>query len=447
MGFHSLEYYGEEVTAENIASIIWDEQTTEIGWLFWWDEAKAIVAQLLAMYGDYDFIASPIGWPNAWHTIITESGEKFVWRNLPGSAITGKDVFLGQDKYINVKLMEQELLRLKELWVEPNIKIAEWSHALFTSFHGRMDWAIEDAKKENGNNIGTTKSGMWPWVATRWLRNGITLEKLHKMSRSDISIAVKELTAPFNSDFIWNLEDIESEIVEQQSILNRLIDQWNTEIVDSMFAREAFHKWMKWLIEAAQSKNLGMHGGSYPNNTPTHTHFSWAMWSLEIPPIPWRTGKVGVLKTISSKVGIHDFPEQISNIFPELLEQEEAFAAATWEYWSMSGRMRQLWFLDIARLANDVKYNPYITSISLRKMDVLKQFKEILWFDEFPVVTDYDKSWKPKLTMLPYDDKILIDTIKKKIDEIAWGKKWTNMPFILWYGRKASESTVVLPDA
>ena len=444
MGLQSHDYYGEKVTPENIKPLT-EKQVKVVVWWFWWDESKWTHAEVLAENGDYELLVSPIGWPNAWHTITLENGEKFVWRNLPGSAITGKDVFLGQGKYVNVELMEDELLRLKELWAEPKIKIAKWSHALFWSFHGRMDGSIEDAKKENGNNIGTTGSGMWPGVATRWLRSGITMERLEKMSLSDIAIAQKELIAPFNPDFIWSMDHIKHEMGYQQYRLKELIDQWRVQMVDDTYAQQAYIDWLKMLVEWAQSDPLGMFAGSYPNNTSTDTSFLWIMSSLLINPTLDRVWVDWILKIISSKVWIHQFLEQISKIYPELLLSEEEFARLTWEFWSMSGRMRQLWFFNVVRLVNDILNNPYIETIAIRKMDVLEQFGKTLWFKKLPVVTGYTKQGKPKLTRLPYDNKIIVDTIKKEIDEVVWNKRWTNMPFVLWHSPKASDSRIILP--
>jgi len=305
---NSPEYYGEEITPDNI-SPFWDKQVAVvIGW-FWWDESKWTQAELLARNIDYDLLVSPVGGPNAWHTITLENGKKFIWSNLPWSVVTGKDVFLGQWKYINTEWLEKELLQLKELWIESKIKIAQSAHALFSSFHGKLDWGIEDSKKENGNNIGTTKSGMWPWVATRALRNSITMWKLQTLSWNDLTVAVKELLEPFNYNLIPDIGDVYSQVVSYQERLNRLIDQWVVEMVDDMYGQKAYHAWWKALIEWAQSDPLGMYGWAYPSNTSTDTSFWWIFSSLWIVPTLDRVELNWVLKIISSKVGHENFDQ------------------------------------------------------------------------------------------------------------------------------------------
>lgn len=441
---NSSEYYGEEITPDNI-SPFWDKQVAVvIGW-FWWDESKWTQAELLAKNIDYELLISPVGWPNAWHTITMENGKKFIWSNLPWSVITWKDVFLGQWKYINTEWLKQELLQLKELWIESKIKIAQSAHSLYPLFHGRLDGSIEEAKKENGNNIGTTKSGMWPWVATRWLRNSITMWKLQMLWWDDLKVAVKELMEPFNPNFIPDEDQIITEIKKHQSILNLLIDEGVAEIVDDMYAQQGYHAWWKSLIEWAQSDPLGMYGWAYPSNTSTDTSFWWIFSSLWIVPTLDRVELNWVLKIISSKVGIHEFLERISNMYPGLLDKEIELARKTWEFWSISGRMRELWFFDMVRLANDIKNNPFITSIAIRKFDVLSDVRRILWLKELPVVTDYDSTGKPILTNLPFDDQIIIETMRNIIDEETWTNRWRDMTFIGWYGPKASDSRIIRP--
>ena len=439
----SINTIWEKMDSENIKQIS-EQQVTAVIWWGKWDEWKWGDAYNLALNIDYELVLWLIWWPNAWHTVIRDDWKKFVGHNLPGAALTGKEIFLGQGKYINIMWMFDEIINLQQLWVNTTINIACWAHCLFPSFHWILDGAIENAKKENWNDVGTTLSGMWPWVATRWLRNSIPIWKLLEFSNNDLKTCIKELLAPFNLDFFKNIKGIEDEIISHKLILNHLKSIWFIKIVNYDFASKKYQEGKKMIIEWAQSPSLWMYGWSYPYNTSTDTSFLGILSSAWIVPEIWRVWEILVAKVFPSAVWNHEFPERVSHIYPELLEKENKFWTETGEYWATTKRQRMVAFPSPALIAEYIKNDPYVTAISLRKLDVLTKFKEIIWFPELPIITWYDESWKPLITNSSYNPEEVINTYKETINNIVWNEKWTNLPFILWFGPKPKESRLLI---
>ena len=136
----------ENINPESLKDIS-KYQVISVMWWGKWDEWKWWDALALATHIDYEYILWLIWWPNAWHTAIKDNWDKFVWHNLPGSALTWKNIFLGQGKYINIKWLQSEIKKLNDLWVNPKINIAYSAHCLFSSFHWTLDGSIENSKK------------------------------------------------------------------------------------------------------------------------------------------------------------------------------------------------------------------------------------------------------------------------------------------------------------
>lgn len=440
----SMNTFWEEMNHEN-TKLISECQVITIVWWGKWDEWKWWDAYNLALNWEYEMILSVIWWPNAWHTAIRDDWKKFVWHNLPWAALTWKEVFLWQGKYINIEWLNEEVMNLINLWIKPNIKIAYWAHCLFPSFHWWLDGAIETAKWKNWNAVGTTLSGMWPWVASRWLRNSIPIWKLQKLSKSDIKICVKELTEPFNPDFIPNKEEIEPEIIEHQFILKDLIDSWIVEIVEDDFATNMYQDWVQLIIEWAQSPSLWMYGWSYPYNTSTDTSFLGILSSAWIVPEIWRVWEILVVKVFPSAVWNHEFQERVSHVYPELLSKEMQFWAATGEYWATTKRARMVGLPSPALVAEYIRKDPYVKAVSLRKLDVLTQFQKIVWLSKLPVVAWYNQNWKPIISQVNYNPKELVSIYRNIIDDVVWDNKWTNLPFILWFGPRPKDSRILNP--
>lgn len=434
---------GAEINEETLASLK-PYQMVVVMWWGKWDEGKWGDAYMLAEneYLDYELIISAVWGPNAWHETYGRDGRLFVWHNLPGAALTWKQVFLWQGKLIGIPWMIEEINELKNLDVKPRIKIASWAHCIFEWLQKRLDGAIEDFKSQNGNQVWTTKSWVWPAEALRAFRSSFTMWRLLIVEWEELETQVKELIAPFKEDFIFSYEEILSEILEHQKLLRDLIDddEIQVEVVGDDYAAKSYKEWTRMLVEWSQSPSLWKFWWAYPNNTSTDTSFWWVMSSLLIEPTPDKVGKYVVAKVFPSAVWEHEFPEQMSKIVDKLLEKEKEYAVETGEKWSTTGRPRMVAFPSPKLLAEEAD-SPYTVAVSLRKLDYLNRCKSILEIEKLPIVVDYDENWSPIIEEIEFEVWSVIEAYRKTLVNELW-EKGNEIPMILGYGPRPQDSRI-----
>lgn len=431
--------FGEELSRENLKPILDKQLLSSMGWGKG-DEGKGGDSFALAQHGEYNLIVGPVGGPNAWHTAINNHGQEFVGHNLPGSALSGKPVFLWQGKYMSITGLEKEITSLYALTKQkPNISLASGAHVIIKSLHVALDNGIEGMRT---SKIGTTWSGMWPVVASRALRSGLTVWQLISLDWENLHKFVTELVAPWNQLFDIEIDAVLAEIRQEQEKIKALIDAGIIKIVWNDFAKNAFQAGDKILVEWSQSPSLGMFGGAYPNNTSTDTSFLGIMSSLNINPIPGRVAQLLTVKAFPSAVGTHTFPERVSHIYPHRGQEEADFWKQTGEYGATTGRARMIAFPSTGLLADQVRDGaPYIAWVSVRKFDRFWLFQEIVMRSQkVPVVTGYDLYGSPILWKRATTLAELIDIYREAILESSGGQDIT---FIGWFGPEPKNSRVL----
>lgn len=441
---HSLVIpQGKEIDETTLVQLK-QRQMIVVTWWGKWDEWKWGDAYMLAEndYLDFELIVSAVGGPNAWHETYDREGKLFTWHNLPWAALTWKQVFLWQGKLIGIPWMIEEINELKKLDVKPKIKIASGAHCIFEWLQKRLDGAIEDYKSENGNQVWTTKSWVWPAEALRAFRSSFTMWRLLTVEWSELETQVRELIAPFKEDFIFSYSEILWEILYHKELLKDLIndDEIEVEVVNDDYVAQCYKEWKRILVEWSQSPSLWKFWWAYPNNTSTDTSFWWIMSSLLIEPTPYTVGKYVVAKVFPSAVWEHEFPEQMSKILEGLLEKEEQYAKDTGERWSTTGRPRMVAFPSPKLLAQEAD-SPYTAAISLRKLDYLNRCKSILDIEKLPIVVDYDEHWEPIVEKIDFEVWSVIDAYRKVLVSELW-ERWNDIPMILWYGPKPQDSKI-----
>ncbi len=94
----------------------------------------------MSLLGNHSYIVGAVGGDNAGHTVHTDTGGKFVGHNLPGAALSGKPVFLGQGKLIHISGIEKEALEIQSIIRnKPKIFIARSAHIIIKSLHKALD--------------------------------------------------------------------------------------------------------------------------------------------------------------------------------------------------------------------------------------------------------------------------------------------------------------------
>lgn len=403
----------------------------------WWD------AYAMSVHGNYKYIIGAVGWDNAGHTVHTDTGGKFVWHNLPGGALSGKPVFLGQGKFIHISGVEKEVLEIQKITKnKPKILIGSSAHVIIKSLHAALDKWIE---QQRSGKIGTTHSGIGPAVATRWLRTGINFAQLLSLDDDGVTRMARELVWPWSTDFAINLDDVIAEIKQEKAKLKELIQSEVIQIVGDDFAQKSYIAGDDLLIEWAQSPSLGMFGGSYPNNTSNDTSFMGILSSLGIRPVPGRVAELLVVKAFPSAVGTHEFPERVSHVFPDLLNSEEAFAKGSGEFGATTGRMRMVAFPSPWLVKQHLEVGaPYTRGVSVRKLDLVPQFlREVMKGKPIPVVTWYESDGKLIIWTQIWDARELVQQYQTSIVQALWDN-WNNpIALIGGFGPAPKESRVI----
>lgn len=437
---NTSEPFGEELSRESLRPLL-DNQVLVVMGGGKGDEGKWWDAYAMSVHGNYQYIVGAVGWDNAGHTVHTDAGGKFVWHNLPGGALSGKPVFLGQGKLIHISGVEKEALQIQQITKnKPKILIASSAHVIIKSLHAALDKWIEQQRL---GKIGTTNSGIGPAVATRWLRTGINFAQLLSLDDDGVTRMSRELVWPWSTDFAINLDDVIAEIKQEKVKLKELMQSGVVQIVGDDFAQNANKMWDRLLIEWAQSPSLGMFGGAYPNNTSNDTSFMGILSSLGIRPVPGRVAELLVVKAFPSAVGTHEFPERVSHVFPDLLTSEEAFAKESGEFGATTGRMRMVAFPSPWLVKQQLENNaPYTRWLSVRKLDMVPQFLRMVMENKklIPVITEYDNSGRPIISKGVLDAQDLKWYYEKAILQALWGDKIT---LIGGFGPAPKDSRVI----
>jgi len=114
----------------------------------WGDEGKGKIVDFLAEKAD--IVARYQGGDNAGHTVVVD-GKEFRFHLVPSGAIRGKRAVLGNGMVINPSVLLEEIRRLQENGIEPDLLVSKKAHIIFP-FHRELDSLKEKGKKEK---IGT----------------------------------------------------------------------------------------------------------------------------------------------------------------------------------------------------------------------------------------------------------------------------------------------------
>jgi adenylosuccinate synthase len=454
-------------------------QMLVVMWTFLWDEWKWTDGYKLALelLDDGWLVISSIGWPNAGHKVVLPNWEIFIWHNLPGAAATWKKTFLSQWKFINAAGLKNEIIDLSKLkyteW-KSNIVIAKNAQCIFSSFHAKLDWMIENSKTWN-KKTGTTGSWMWPVNATEALRTWITIEELTTLTerglRNKVDILIwvfKEENKELDLDWI-DTSQVKKEMLEHRNVLKELINYNKVKLVDDDYAQKAYQEWRKSILEWSQSINLWKHAiwqdweARYPYVTSWDTSFTWNLTPLWLTPEEWRIWIVAVFKMIMSAIWNHpDFLSKVAALYPEFKDYIEKFAEETWEKWETTWRPRDLGFTDLTILENYITTHYQHTAwVVLRKMDVYEKFmadlkipldKQFPWREgKIPMIRAYKEDWTPEFIFVEQDTNAIMKVVIETFDNALKDQKHSkhdkfNKPIAGWFWPWTKDTYVMDPN-
>ncbi|MCD6414909.1 MAG: adenylosuccinate synthase [Candidatus Diapherotrites archaeon] len=326
----------------------------------WGDEGKGKIVDFLAEKAD--IVARYQGGDNAGHTVVVD-GKEFRFHLVPSGAIRGKRAVLGNGMVINPSVLLEEIRRLQENGIEPDLLVSKKAHIIFP-FHRELDSLKEKGKKEK---IGTTKKGIGPAYTDKVARIGIRLGDL-----------LEEGTLKAKLEFLVNIKDREAEIyggqptdfqkiLEEYTFYGKQLKRYAGDC--SAEINKALDDGKNVLIEGAQGTHLDIDHGTYPFVTSSNTIAGGACTGLGIGPT--RIDDVGgVAKAYTTRVGAGAFPTELNNKIGEKIRENGG------EYGTTTGRPRRCgWFDSVL-----VRYSCRINSLdwlALTKLDVLTGFKTV----------------------------------------------------------------------
>ncbi len=396
----------------------------------WGDEGKGKIVDLLSAKADT--IVRFQGGHNAGHTLVIGQNV-FKLSLLPSGIIReNKSTVIGNGVVLDPwKLVEEiNLVRSKEISIDPNRLIISENTPLILPFHRELDLFRE---KASGNRkIGTTGRGIGPAyedkVGRRALRSGDLREVGTIKSRLKVLVDHHNmLRRGYNAKLI-NEQSVFNEIMKiRENIIEYIGPVWqflNSQIKDGK----------NLLFEGAQGSMLDVDFGTYPFVTSSSTLAGAASIGTGVSHNKIQS-VLGITKAYTTRVGKGPMPTELFDEVGQLLSQIGK------EKGTVTGRDRRCGWFDAPLVKRSCVING-VTGIALTKIDVLDRLEKIKicvgyrtnekTFNEFPLSSDVAETIEPiyeemdgwncntsgmkKLSQLPKEARIYVERIEKFLE-------------------------------
>lgn len=340
----------------------------------WGDEGKGKMTDLLAEKSD--IVVRYQGGANAGHTIINNYG-KFALHLLP-SGVFRKNVtnVIAQGVALNIPTLFNELDNLKSKGVPaPELKISDRAQVVMP-YHILFDRLEEE--RLGKDSFGSTKSGIAPFYADKYLKIGIRVSDLYDdeyLKEKLKSICVTKnniLKSLYNSSDINENALYEDLVAQRERIRPYLCDT-------ALYLNNSIKEGKNILLEGQLGALKDPDNGIYPFTTSSSPLSGFASVGAGIAP-RFITEVVTVVKAYSSCVGAGAF---VSEIFGSEAETLRELGGDCGEYGATTGRPRRMGWFDAAA----TRYGCMLqgtTEVALSLLDVLG------YLDKIPVCTGYD---------------------------------------------------------
>ncbi len=345
---------------------------TAIVGINWGDEGKGRMVDLLS--SDYEIICRYQGGNNAGHTVINDRG-KFVLNLLPSGILRETTVnIMGNGMVIDLEHLAGEIGALTEKGIRitpDNLKISNKA-IVCLPYHKLQD--IMEEERLQDKKFGSTRRGIAPVYADKYMKKGIRMEELLDMDalkeRVRDLVAWKNLTVsgyghvPIDPDetLRW-LENYGSKIAP-----------YITDV--SQYLLSAVKEGKDILFEAQLGALRDIDFGIYPYTSSSQTLASYAPIGAGIPGVRLDS-VIGIMKAYSTCVGEGPFTVEMFGA------EAENLRAAGGEYGAATGRPRRVGPFDIPASRYGVGVQG-ANCIALTKLDVLS------YMDRIPVCTAYE---------------------------------------------------------
>ncbi len=328
----------------------------------WGDEGKGKVVDLLSE--NFDVVVRYQGGHNAGHTVIVD-GEKFVLHLIPSGILhKGKMCFMGNGMVIDPIALKKEIEGLKKrgINVDGRLFISKRAH-LIHPYH--RDFESEEENLRGKSAIGTTKRGIGPTYADKYLRIGLRtgdlfdekffVEKLKFFKTYKKSLYGEKITEKF--------KELDREFLESSFFVRNYLGD-----VPSLIEKY-MSEGKKILFEGAQGTMLDVDFGTYPYVTSSNSSVSGVSSGAGISPLKI-SGILGIFKSYTTRVGGGPFPTEIEGEKGNYIREKGG------EYGASTGRPRRCGWLDLFQMKYSTLINGF-TSLAMTKLDVLDELDEI----------------------------------------------------------------------
>jgi adenylosuccinate synthase len=333
----------------------------------WGDEGKGRITDYLA--AEADFVVRFQGGNNAGHTVINDYG-KFVMHLLPSGVFYPKVVnVLGPGVAVNVPALLEELEKLIQGGVpEPTVRVSDRAQVVLP-YHLLLDEYEEERLADR--KFGSTKKGIAPFYADKYLKVGVQIADLFDESR--LRNRLESSLAAKNVLFEHLYHKPALQVDDMVSVVLRDGQRIKPFVCDTVsLLQDALAEGKRILLEGQLGALRDPDHGVYPYPTSSSTLAGFASVGAGIPPQAIDR-IIAVTKAYSSCVGAGPFPTELFGQEGEELRRRGGDAG---EYGATTGRPRRVgWFDAVA-----TRYGCRVqgaTEVALGLLDVLGYLDEI----------------------------------------------------------------------
>lgn len=340
----------------------------------WGDEGKGKIVDALAP--DMDFVVRFQGGSNAGHTIINHYG-KFALHLLPSGVFYDHITnVIGPGVAFNPAAFVQELDGIVAKGVPaPKVVVSDRAQILLP-YHKMLDTFEED--RLGKNSFGSTKSGIAPFYADKYLKVGVQVGDLFDRTRLRERIdnalpRINHLITDFYGQKAYDANTLADELTPYAEKLK----PWVCDT--TALLHEALGNGKSVLLEGQLGALRDPDHGIYPYSTSSSTLAGYGAVGAGVPPHEIKR-VIAVVKAYSSCVGAGPFVTEQDNAQGNELRERGGDGG---EYGATTGRPRRVgWFDAVA-----TRYGCRVqgaTEVALTLLDVLG------YLDSIPICTAYE---------------------------------------------------------
>ena len=345
---------------------------TAIVGINWGDEGKGRMVDLLS--SDYDIICRYQGGNNAGHTVVNEKG-KFILNLLPSGILRETTVnVIGNGVVIDLEHLAGEIKSLtdKGIRITPdNLKISDKA-IVCMPYHKMQD--IMEEERLADKKFGSTRRGIAPVYADKYMKKGIRMEDLLHMDSLEQKVADivewKNLTVTG-----YGHEPVKTgDMMAWLRKFGAMAAPYITDV--SEYLSQAVAAGKNIMFEAQLGALRDIDFGIYPYTSSSQTLANFGPIGAGIPGSRLDQA-IGIMKAYSTCVGEGPFTAEMFG------EEADKLRAAGGEFGAATGRPRRVGPFDVPASRYGVKVQG-ADCIALTKLDVLS------YLDKIPVCVAYD---------------------------------------------------------